>query len=161
MALLLWNHAFYDKRCEKKSCTFVICIRFYTNNKRITHVSALSSTIYCMSLYVLLFNKHHNEWMITSSGKPTRRWRTIPLWRNSSAFCRGPGQPGSISHTNFDQQYAEEVSRGDRSRWWTQWRPHGGGCPPPPPPWFSIYLLFFYYYYYFFASQLSGRSLPW
>ena len=27
---------------------------------------------------------------ITSSGKPTRRWRTIPLWRNSSAFCRGP-----------------------------------------------------------------------
>ena len=28
---------------------------------------------------------------ITSSGKSTRRWRTIPLWRNSSAFCRGPG----------------------------------------------------------------------
>ena len=57
---------------------------------------------------------------ITSSRKPTRRWRTIPLWMNSSAFCReGLGQPGSTVHTNFDQQYAEEVSRGDQSRWWT------------------------------------------
>ena len=26
------------------------------------------------------------------------------------------GQPGSTSHTNFDQQYTEEVSRDDRSR---------------------------------------------
>ena len=38
----------------KKSCTIVIFVSFYTNNKRITHVSELSSTIYCMSLYVLL-----------------------------------------------------------------------------------------------------------
>ena len=37
-----------------KSCTFVICVSFYTNNKRIMQVSELSSTIYCMSLYVLL-----------------------------------------------------------------------------------------------------------
>ena len=34
-------------------------------------------------------------------------------------FAEGLGQPGSTSHTNFDQEYAEEVSRGDRSRWWT------------------------------------------
>ena len=34
-------------------------------------------------------------------------------------FAEGLGQPGSTSHTNFDQQYADEVSRGDRSRWWT------------------------------------------
>ena len=34
-------------------------------------------------------------------------------------FAEGHGQPGSTSHTNFDQQYAEEVSRGDQSRLWT------------------------------------------
>ena len=42
---------------------------------------------------------------ITSSRKPTRRWRTIHLWRNSNAFCRESlGQPGSTSHANSDQQ---------------------------------------------------------
>ena len=54
MALLVCYHVFYDKRCEKKSCTFVICVSLYTNNKRIMRVSELSSTIHCMSLYVLL-----------------------------------------------------------------------------------------------------------
>ena len=39
---------------KNESCTCVICVSLYTNNKRITHVCELSSIIYCMSLYVLL-----------------------------------------------------------------------------------------------------------
>ena len=66
MALFLWNHAFYDKRYEKKSHTFVICVRFYTNNKGITHVS-IYCIIYCMSLHVFLLisvtmNEVFNNW---------------------------------------------------------------------------------------------------
>ena len=67
MALFLWNHAFYDKRCEKKSRTFVICVSFYTNNKGITHVS-IYCIIYCISLNVFLLisitmNEVFNNWL--------------------------------------------------------------------------------------------------
>ena len=61
----------------KKSCTFVICVN-YTNNKRIMHVSELSSTIYCMSLYVLLLisitiNEVFNNWIGPPSALITSR----------------------------------------------------------------------------------------
>ena len=50
----------------KKSHTFVICVRFYMNNKGITRVS-IYCIIYCMSLHVFLLisitmNEVFNNW---------------------------------------------------------------------------------------------------
>ena len=44
---------FMTKGMKKKSRTFVICVRFYTNDKGITHVS-IYCIMYCMSLHVFL-----------------------------------------------------------------------------------------------------------
>ena len=104
MALLVWNHAFYDKGVNK-SCTFVILVSLYTNNKRITYVSEFSSIIYCMSLYVLLLisitmNEVFNIWKVhhllrsprdTSSAYcwPTFVCDVDPGWHRPSAKCAG------------------------------------------------------------------------
>ena len=56
---------FMTKGVKKKSCTFVICVSFYTNNKR----SHMFRTFKHHLLHVTVcftFNKHHNEWSVQS-----------------------------------------------------------------------------------------------
>ena len=66
-----WWHCFCEimhfmTKGVKKILALVICVRFYTNNKGITHVS-IYCIIYCMSLHVFLLisitmNEVFNNW---------------------------------------------------------------------------------------------------
>ena len=46
----------------------------------------------------------------------------IPLWRNSSAFCRGPGPIATWINVAYKLWSTVCWWRGDRSRWWTHGR---------------------------------------
>ena len=65
---------------------------------------------------------------ITATGKPTRRWRTIPLWQCLEEFQHifQKAWANLNQHriqTLISSNYAEEVLRGDQSRRWTVYGP--------------------------------------